>query len=218
MGWIPARAVSGQIVPVGLEPHHHIRFENEYLRVLDIIVEPGDATLFHEHRLDMTALVLDGADLKNEVPDSTAAAIVRAEPESVSFFNYQKDAYVHRVTNLSDERFEVFSFEILVPAPGRFAAPDRTLAPAYESLLTNERVRAWRLRLGPGKSAEAILQAGPGLRVILGGDELTEVARSGAQSVVELARGNFEWQAPGRTRALRNTGALPLELVEFEIR
>ena len=36
-------------IPVSIEPRHHKVFENEYVRVLDVHIVPGDTTLFHKH-------------------------------------------------------------------------------------------------------------------------------------------------------------------------
>ena len=34
-------------VPVSEEPMHRIVFQNEYIRLLDVWIEPGDTTKFH---------------------------------------------------------------------------------------------------------------------------------------------------------------------------
>ncbi|HKS41181.1 MAG TPA: hypothetical protein VJX74_11275 [Blastocatellia bacterium] len=34
------------------EPRHHVKFENEYVRVIDASMPLGDTTLFHTHPLD----------------------------------------------------------------------------------------------------------------------------------------------------------------------
>ena len=39
-------------VPVSSEPRHHLKFENAYVRVFDVMVPPGDQTLFHTHAND----------------------------------------------------------------------------------------------------------------------------------------------------------------------
>src|SRR4051812_18885173 len=43
---------SAQVVPIKLEPHHRIIFENGFMRVFEIVIDPGDITLFHEHAHD----------------------------------------------------------------------------------------------------------------------------------------------------------------------
>jgi len=49
-GLIPVAAQAP--VPLSGEPRHHLKFENQYVRVFDVLVPPGDATLFHTHSND----------------------------------------------------------------------------------------------------------------------------------------------------------------------
>ena len=39
-------------VAVRDEPRHRRRFENEFVRVYDVLVPPGDTTLYHHHSED----------------------------------------------------------------------------------------------------------------------------------------------------------------------
>jgi hypothetical protein len=47
---------------------------------------------------------------------------------------------------------------------------------------------------------------------------MTEVVGAGPDQVIGVERGSFAYQAPAGTRAVRNSGTVPLELVEFELR
>ena len=38
-----------KVVPVHQEPRHHLVFDSDAIRVLDIQIPPGDTTLFHTH-------------------------------------------------------------------------------------------------------------------------------------------------------------------------
>jgi quercetin dioxygenase-like cupin family protein len=51
-------AVKGETepVPVEQEPHHRWIFENQYVRVLDVVLAPGESTLFHTHSHDSIAV------------------------------------------------------------------------------------------------------------------------------------------------------------------
>lgn len=219
IGWVPSLARSAdQVLPTRLEPHHHVRLENEYLRVLQITIDPGDATLWHEHTLDFAGVTVHGSELRNETPNSDKAAVIQARPGAVAWFNYEGHSYVHRITDIGREPFVVDGFEILIPKPRGFPVSDRAQAPAYAMELNNDRLRAWRLKLAPGASAAPIVQGGPGFRVVLTGERITEAAADGAEQTLRLARGDFAYQPPGQSRAVRNSGTAPVELVEFEIK
>jgi quercetin dioxygenase-like cupin family protein len=99
-------------VPVEAEPHHHAIFENQYVRVLEVVVNPGDTTLFHRHSLDNVAVQLSDTQIKRQSPgqqwiDSPA------KEGSVNFVAGTKQPYTHRITNTGSTVFHVLDVEIL---------------------------------------------------------------------------------------------------------
>ena len=44
------------------EPRHHPKFENEFVRIWDVTVPGGDATLWHAHRNDNVVVTLAPAN------------------------------------------------------------------------------------------------------------------------------------------------------------
>ena len=79
-------------------------------------------------------------------------------------------------------------------------------------------MRAWRLKLEPGQSMPSIAQSGPGVRVVLSGEQFKEMVHGAPDRDVPVRQGSYEWQPAGRTRTITNTGSAPLELVEFEVK
>jgi beta-alanine degradation protein BauB len=53
-------------VPVEQEPHHRWIFENQYVRVLDVVLAPGESTLFHTHSHDSVAVRLTDASAQEQ--------------------------------------------------------------------------------------------------------------------------------------------------------
>jgi quercetin dioxygenase-like cupin family protein len=107
-----AQGTEADPVPVEAEPHHHAIFENQYVRVLEVIVNPGDTTLFHKHSLDNVAVQLSDTQLKRQSPgqlwiDSPA------KEGSVNFVGGTKQPYTHRITNTGSTVFHVLDIEIL---------------------------------------------------------------------------------------------------------
>jgi hypothetical protein len=202
------------IVPTRKEPLHVPKLENEFIRVLNVVIPPGKATLFHEHTLDFVALFVQGANLKNETPDG-ASAFPTLKTGLVAYNDYAAKPYIHRVSNLSDNPFWVVGSEILIPPPGKFQASNRE-AP-YKVEIDNARVRVWRLILEPGQSAPTVTQAAPGLRVSLSDSKIVEQV-AGRDQEVSLKKGEFIWQPQGSTRSLRHTGDNAIELVEYELK
>src|SRR6185369_13659648 len=116
-GFFPATAQSP--VPVAKEPRHHLKFENKYVRVFDVVVPPGDATLFHIHANDYAFVSIGDAKLKAEVLGSPAGDLILKDGEA----RFTKGPITHRVTNVSSTPFRNITIEIL-GSPGR-AAPSK---------------------------------------------------------------------------------------------
>jgi hypothetical protein len=123
----------------------------------------------------------------------------------------------HRVNNVGATAFHNIVVALMDAPPGRFS-PGLREGPGYAQILDNERVRAWRLVLEPGQTATAITQKAPGLRVIIDGGEIAESVPGEPDRGLMLRLGDFYWQEPGATRAVRNIGSTRVELVEFELK
>ena len=135
----------------------------------------------------------------------------------MTYTAYSKKAMTHRVNNVGPTAFHNIVVTLLDAKPGRFSPSPRE-GVGYTQLIDNERVRAWRLVLEPGQAAAAITQKAPGLRVIIDGGEIAESVPGAPDRGMALRLGDFYWQEPAGTRAVRNIGTTRVELVEFELK
>jgi quercetin dioxygenase-like cupin family protein len=99
-------------VPVEGEPHHRVIFENQYVRVLEVVVKPGELTLFHKHSLDNVAVTLSGTTVGNQIPGGEWTQRV-ARDGSVGFAAGTTKPYVHRINNAGTKAFHVLDIQIL---------------------------------------------------------------------------------------------------------
>jgi hypothetical protein len=59
---VPSPPISpGQPMPASQEPHHHVRYENRYIRILEVLLEPGVSSFFHTHSNDILYITLADA-------------------------------------------------------------------------------------------------------------------------------------------------------------
>jgi quercetin dioxygenase-like cupin family protein len=107
-----AQGTAADPVAVEQEPHHHVVFENQYVRVLDVVVQPGETTLFHRHSLDNVAVQLSDATIRRQYPGQDWVTSP-AKAGSVGFTAGTKIPYVHRITNIGSAVFHVMDIEIL---------------------------------------------------------------------------------------------------------
>lgn len=66
-------------VPITKEPHHHLVFANDNLRVFRVEVEKGTSTLLHEHAVDYFWIGVGNAEFTNDVPGKPAVKVIAAD-------------------------------------------------------------------------------------------------------------------------------------------
>jgi hypothetical protein len=107
-----AKGTAEDPVPVEQEPHHRVIFENQYVRVLDVVVKPGETTLFHKHSIDNIPIILTDADNKTQFAGKDWA-LTPAKAKSVGFVPGTAKPYVHRISNEGATVFHVVDVEVL---------------------------------------------------------------------------------------------------------
>jgi quercetin dioxygenase-like cupin family protein len=216
---LPAAAQEeGPPVPVDKAPFHVPVFRNDYVALVNVYIPAGRMAGYHIHSLDQISVLVGDADMVGQVLGSEPTPARRNPRGNVNFVAYSKKALTHRVSNVGPTPFHNVVLSIVYPEPGRFTPGSRADVAGYTQILDNERVRGWRLVLEPGQTAAAISQKAPGIRVVVDGGEIVESVPGAADRGMALKTGDFFWQEPGVTRAVRNGGTSRIQLVEFELK
>ena len=205
-------------VPVDKAPFHVPVFRNEYVALVNVYIPPGRVAGYHTHSLDQISVLVADADMVGQVLGQQPTPPRRNPRGNVNFVAYSKKAMTHKVSNIGATPFHNVVLAIMYPEPGRFTPGSRADVTGYAQVLDNERVRGWRLVLEPGQTVAAISQKAPGIRVVVDGGELSESVPGQAERAMAPKSGEFFWQEPGVTRAIRNTGTSRIQLVEFELK
>jgi len=103
-------------VPVEKEPHHHVAFQNQYVRVLDVFFPVGEPALFHTHSNDNVSIVLSGDKMKSQTMGEEWSAPGDVVPGQVGFHKAKGQPYTHRVGSAGEKPYHVIDVEIF-PAP-----------------------------------------------------------------------------------------------------
>ena len=205
------------VVPVEKAPFHVPAFKNEYVTMLNVYIPAGRTAGYHKHSIDYVFVFVERAKTKAQVLGEQP--VDRDIPAgTVNYANYTKKPVTHQVSNVDSNPFRVVGFEIMYPEAGRFTPSERSEATGYKPVLDNERARGWRLVLEPGASVPAITQKAPGIRIVLTGGDIAESGPEQPGQDMNLKLGDFIWQEPGTTRAVRNTGTTRVDLFEFELK
>ena len=74
-----------EVVAVSKEPLHKNVFENEYLRVLDVHIAPGDTTQFHKHEIPSVFISLHPVRTGSQVIVEDGSATVLTLDRRITF-------------------------------------------------------------------------------------------------------------------------------------
>jgi quercetin dioxygenase-like cupin family protein len=196
------------------EAHHHPKFENEFVRVWDVTVPAGEATLWHVHRNDNVVVTLSDASLRLE----NATAPATEAQWKFGEVRFAKATYVHRAMNVGTTPFHNLTIELL-QLPN--SAPSNiTLPGTYEGrtpVLENDRVRVYRMSLAPGEAIAMHTHPYPGLQVTITAAEI-EVTANGKAVRHPVKADDVSWRAAGVTHSVRNVGQTRFEAVDIELK
>jgi beta-alanine degradation protein BauB len=98
-------------MPASLEPHHHIKYQNQYIRVLEVKLEPGVGSFFHTHSMDILYVTLADAVVRAQEQRENWGPDTAFRVGEVSFENASKIPHTHRLKNVGKTLFHTISVE-----------------------------------------------------------------------------------------------------------
>ncbi len=100
-------------VPVSKEPRHHLVLENDKVRILNVLLPPGDTTQYHVHSTPSVFIPFTkthtGSQRMNEKPEYGTSAAGNVWFEDLS----EPHIKIHRVWNMDTSVFHVMDIELL---------------------------------------------------------------------------------------------------------
>jgi len=99
-------------VPVDKEPHHHFVFQNQYVRVLDVLFPVGEVSLFHTHSNDNVGIPISGDKTQSQPAGGEWSDVQDVKPGAAGFRKARGQAYTHRVRSAGKLPFHVIDVEI----------------------------------------------------------------------------------------------------------
>lgn len=205
-------------IPVSIdkEPSHRLKLENEYVRVFDVLVPVGAATLFHTHVFDGVGVRVSDAQMTDQSIDGTKEEFTTRLGET-SFGSSPE--FSHRVMNRGKTDFRTIYIELLPskrrPLKTTAMAP---LTDAHIVEIDNERVRVNRLILKPGESSKPHTHKLSGLGVMLYDSRVEITAPDGTRRIIDAKAGDIVWQAAGTAHTIKNIGKTVFEAIDIEIK
>ena len=201
-------------VPAIREPHHFVKLDNKYARVLDVTVEPYSGTLYHIHENPYFWISIGAATLRGQTLG--AKEIINIEPVDAEV--RYSPVITHRVGNIGSAPFRNITVQIQAPddvSPrGSFLATPRPTGYQAKPVLDNELVYIERLILEPGQSTGRYMLPRSGILIAARDGVITVERPESPAHRMEIKAGEFEWHTGPATQTITNSGKTRFEAIE----
>ena len=206
-------------VEITAEPHHHRDLENAYVRVFNVEIPSGDATLLHGHRHDYIVVNLGNAQISNEVEGYPPVISTLQNGQTV----FAKGDTAHKVRDLGANTFRNVTVELMRNRrPGDLPEWDEErglniLEGGTQNILfVKDGVRVSEVELQTGGMVPRRHPGAPSL-LIATTDSLLQGNPSGAQeSRFQLKTGDVKWFPENFTGSLMNLGQQSAKFIFLE--
>ena len=151
-------------VPVREEPRHHVALQNQYMRLLDVRLPPGDTTFFHVHEIPSLFLVLSKTLTSSQVKgEEWVNGTFTSEPGYSWYNGFTTGPLIHRVANIDTVPFHVMDIEILSNYNAHLAQLP------FDTIYTNEKAFAYRINFENKEEKKQIEDRGPIAAIVVSG-------------------------------------------------
>ena len=217
-----AAQTSAPEVEITNEPHHHLTFENQSVRVFNVEVPPHTDTLMHWHRHDYIYVTLGATEVVNAVKDKPAVTVKLQDGET----RFSSATFAHIARNLTDQPFRNVTIEILEDQSLRNSTAkwdeDRGLdilpRGTKQVLWIKDGIRATEFELQPGGVVPMHHHAGPHLFVAVSDLDLREKFLTDVHppETGPLKSGDSKWLPGNYSHAITNAGSKAAKFVTLE--
>jgi len=225
---LPLFAQAPDVITMDQEPHHHLALQNDYVKVFNVEVSPGDSIALHRHDQNTIAIAIGDQQVTVGIPGKPDVHQKNADAQ----IRLQRAGYVHSTHVDGDTPYHTVAVELLRPQtnfhnvcaavlPGEpLNCPD---TPAQASSANSSQAL-----LESGETRVRLLRVPAGQNMIFGGlkysmlivalDPTTLSATSEKGTDQALKPGEFLWFADGGpSQVFKNNGKSEVRLVAFVI-
>ena len=196
-------------VPAIREPHHFVKLDNKYVRVLDVTVPGFDGTLFHIHENPYFWISIGAATLRAVTLGSKDVVELDATDGQVRY----SPVVTHRVGNIVATTFRNITVQIQgrddISPGASFMATPKPAGYQAQVPLDNELVRVERLVLQPGQSTGRYTLPKSGILIAGHDGNITLEVQGLAPRKTAMKAGDFEWHTGPETHVITNIGTAP---------
>lgn len=177
-------------VPVSKELRHHPVFENDKVRVLNVLLPPGDTTQYHVHSTPSVFICFTktrtGSQRTNEQPEYSTSAVGNIWFEDLS----EPHIKIHRVWNMDTSVYHVMDIELL-KKDTRFVINPPAIPNTHLQSDTSW-ARTYTLQLAKNESVNINEQTYDFILVAIN-DSKIKLVKNGKESTLDIEPGWFYW-------------------------
>jgi hypothetical protein len=202
-------------VLVSKEPRHHVVFANDQIRLLNVLLPPGDTTQYHLHSTPSLFITFSATHTASQLINKQPVE-GHSKPGDTWFENLlPPHVKVHRVWNMDTSTYHVMDVELLEKDSG-FTTPALAL-PHLQLKIDTPWVRSYAATLNQGQELN-IGKHRSALVLVCMNNATLQITRPGSshQEVVEAAK--FYILTAGESFALKNNGAAMANFTLVELR
>jgi len=203
-------AVTAQ-VQVSEEPRHVPVLVNNYIRLLDVWLPPGDTTWFHMHSTPSVFLHFTTTAIASEAEGEDWVS-EQSVPGKVWYRSFTPDTLIHRVANVDSTPFHVNDIEIL----SYYDTLTYRRKLYFPLLFENERVTAYSLTR-KYYATGIVKDRGPIIAELVSGDKVY-YTNTVTNQKTEIRAGEYLYIDPGSSFYFSFKGNQPVNMILFEIK
>jgi quercetin dioxygenase-like cupin family protein len=208
-------------VEITAELHHHLLFENEFVRVFKVDLAPQESALLHRHRHDYMFVTLGASDVANARQGQSPVRVKLQDGET----QFLAGGFAHAARNLAPTPFRSIIVELLQDEKLHHAPPkkwdearglqilDRG---TQDILFVKDGVRASEIELQPGGLIPSHHHNHSHLLVAITDLELRSDVEGMGPMPGHFKSGDVKWLPGGYTHTLMNVGKQTAKFVTLE--
>lgn len=196
------------------EPHHRIRLQNRYVRVVEFEIPAGSSTEFFSRSHETIGVTVSRTTLRSR--DLGRIAVEQRPSPAGDLFggDFTRQPQQFRLWNVGEQPYRAILLELLHALPASIPEPNGPGDPDFET----PHLAAYRYVLPEGTSSPTHTHTRPYLIVAATPMKLRMTAPNGQSRSEDVLPGDFHWIEAKVTHALYNDGQQQAQIVEIELK
>ena len=212
-------------VEITSEPSHHLVFENMFVRVFAVTVDPGKSTLMHRHGRDYLGITLGDSQITNIKQGAQPAQVALKDGDT----RFTPAGLVHAITNTAGVPFHNRTIELLQPTTNQKActesceipvpcdSADKAKCVTVTKLITADQWSVTLINLPPGAKYPQHTHLANFLTVPLTDADVTLQNQDQPETAVHSKTGELTWNNP-MVHSVTNSGKTTAKTIVLEFR